>query len=101
MITHVGNPVAIVDDILGSAPVAHDPAQLSEQCRSIVRHDRAQAIMLALQLAHLDDVIVVAGKGHEQQQIIEDELRPWCDVSAVAACARELGCDVLAGVVDD
>jgi UDP-N-acetylmuramoyl-L-alanyl-D-glutamate--2,6-diaminopimelate ligase len=32
--------------------------------------DRAEAIRYAVEAAHADDVIVIAGKGHETYQII-------------------------------
>lgn len=34
--------------------------------------DRAKAIKLALQSAAPDDVVLIAGKGHERQQLISD-----------------------------
>jgi UDP-N-acetylmuramoyl-L-alanyl-D-glutamate--2,6-diaminopimelate ligase len=36
-----------------------------------IEHDRARAIRLAIQQASAGDVVLVAGKGHEQEQLIQ------------------------------
>jgi UDP-N-acetylmuramoyl-L-alanyl-D-glutamate--2,6-diaminopimelate ligase len=41
--------------------------------------DRKEAIAKALGLASKDDIIVIAGKGHESYQIIRDEIMPFDD----------------------
>jgi UDP-N-acetylmuramoyl-L-alanyl-D-glutamate--2,6-diaminopimelate ligase len=51
----------------------------------IVELDRARAIELALAEAEPGDVVVVAGKGHEQGQIIAGRELPFCDVEVVRA----------------
>ena len=48
-----------------------------------LQHDRRKAIALALAMAEEHDVIIIAGKGHEQEQIIGTEKHPFCDVSVV------------------
>jgi UDP-N-acetylmuramoyl-L-alanyl-D-glutamate--2,6-diaminopimelate ligase len=48
--------------------------------------DRAEAIALALAGARAGDCIVIAGKGHEDYQIVEGERLPFSD----AAVARDL-----------
>ncbi|MEE4331635.1 MAG: UDP-N-acetylmuramoyl-L-alanyl-D-glutamate--2,6-diaminopimelate ligase [Wenzhouxiangella sp.] len=54
--------------------------------RSRVRTDRATAIALAIRDAADGDVVLIAGKGHEREQIVGDEVRPFCDAEeAVAA----------------
>ena len=45
--------------------------------------DRARAIQLALAEAAPDDVIVIAGKGHEQIQILGNQTLPFSDVAVV------------------
>jgi UDP-N-acetylmuramoyl-L-alanyl-D-glutamate--2,6-diaminopimelate ligase len=45
----------------------------------ILESDRAAAIDLAVQKAGVDDTILVAGKGHEDYQIIGEEARPLSD----------------------
>jgi UDP-N-acetylmuramoyl-L-alanyl-D-glutamate--2,6-diaminopimelate ligase len=48
-----------------------------------VEHDRRKAILSALQNATPDDVVVVAGKGHEDYQIYGTEHRPFSDQAVI------------------
>jgi UDP-N-acetylmuramoyl-L-alanyl-D-glutamate--2,6-diaminopimelate ligase len=48
-----------------------------------VIHDRAQAIGSALAQAAPSDVVLVAGKGHEDYQVIGSERRPFSDAAVV------------------
>lgn len=41
--------------------------------------DRREAIHYAVSLAKPDDVILIAGKGHETYQIIKDQVLPFDD----------------------
>ena len=70
------NPGHIVADIMagiaGGAPV-------------IVEHDRALAIRMGLQRSGSDDVVLIAGKGHEDYQIYGKERRPFVDQAIVTA----------------
>lgn len=58
---------------------------LSMEQRYIVIHDRAQAIDHALEQAGPDDLVLVAGKGHEDYQQIGLERRPFSDRAYVAS----------------
>jgi len=49
-----------------------------------IEHDRALAISVALQRSAPDDVVLIAGKGHEDYQIIGHERRAFRDQSVVA-----------------
>ena len=48
--------------------------------------DRAEAIRLAIAEAEAGDVVVVAGKGHEDYQIVGTEKRAFSDRETVQAC---------------
>ena len=54
----------------------------------IVRRDRAEAIGLVIDLADPGDVVVVAGKGHEQEIEIGTQRLPFDDRHVAAAAAR-------------
>lgn len=69
------DPSEIVRDMLAGMPsgrAAH------------VEHDRALAIDRALSAAQHDDVVLVAGKGHETVQVVGSERRPFSDRRFVA-----------------
>jgi UDP-N-acetylmuramoyl-L-alanyl-D-glutamate--2,6-diaminopimelate ligase len=66
---------AIVTDIL---------AGLADPAHARVERDRAAAIGLALAGARPGDVVLVAGKGHEEVQIVGAEQRPFSDRALVA-----------------
>ena len=53
----------------------------------VVEHDRALAIRLALERSAPDDVVLIAGKGHEDYQIVGHERRAFRDQAVVS---REL-----------
>jgi UDP-N-acetylmuramoyl-L-alanyl-D-glutamate--2,6-diaminopimelate ligase len=63
-------PEKILSDILSGL-------KLPEQAQIIP--DRAQAIAAALACAARDDVVLIAGKGHESHQLIGDERLPFSD----------------------
>jgi UDP-N-acetylmuramoyl-L-alanyl-D-glutamate--2,6-diaminopimelate ligase len=71
--------VAIIQDVLQGAgmDVEIDP-------------DRRSAIRRALSLAEAGDVVVVAGKGHEQGQDIGGVIHPFDDRAIVREALREL-----------
>ena len=51
--------------------------------------DRAEAIARAIAEARPQDAVVVAGKGHERVQVVENEERPFDDFAVAAeACGR-------------
>jgi UDP-N-acetylmuramoyl-L-alanyl-D-glutamate--2,6-diaminopimelate ligase len=70
-------PAAIVAEILGGVPAA-------ERSKARIEHDRAKAIELAVKAAGPDDVVLVAGKGHEDYQIYGSERRSFSDRAFVA-----------------
>ncbi len=70
------SPAGIVADIL---------AGVSKPTLKRVVHDRKQAIAVAINSAQCDDVVLIAGKGHERLQIMGDQLRPFSDQHEVLA----------------
>lgn len=68
------DPAAIIDDILeGADGDVH------------IEADRAKAINMIIQDAGADDVVLIAGKGHEDYQIIGTQKRHFDDREAAAA----------------
>jgi len=65
-------PQRIVQQILSGVP-AGSAVQ--------VEHDRARAIRATIQRSGSEDVVLIAGKGHEEYQIYGSERRPFSDQS--------------------
>jgi UDP-N-acetylmuramoyl-L-alanyl-D-glutamate--2,6-diaminopimelate ligase len=77
------SPDAITAGIASGIPAGH-PYR--------IEHDRGRAIREALLDARAQDVVVVAGKGHEEYQIYGEERRVFSDQKTVAAAlAASLG----------
>jgi UDP-N-acetylmuramoyl-L-alanyl-D-glutamate--2,6-diaminopimelate ligase len=72
-------PEAIIEDILEGMKESQTPY--------LVEPDRRRAIAAVLDLAQTDDIVVLAGKGHETYQIIGYESRPLDERQEVAAWA--------------
>jgi UDP-N-acetylmuramoyl-L-alanyl-D-glutamate--2,6-diaminopimelate ligase len=86
-------PNAIIDDVLAGLDD-------EERARVEVHADRATAIRAAIEQASPDEVIVIAGKGHEREQLLPDARggvvrRPFDDVivaqDALQRRARRVG----------
>ena len=75
------DPARIVADILAGIP-GHTP--------HVVEHDRELAIRLSLSSSTPEDVVLIAGKGHEDYQIVGTERRPFRDQAVVTDALREL-----------
>jgi UDP-N-acetylmuramoyl-L-alanyl-D-glutamate--2,6-diaminopimelate ligase len=69
----------------GASIIADILRGLAEPGRARVERDRAAAIVLALAAAMSGDIVLVAGKGHEEVQIVGVEHRPFSDRRLVAA----------------
>ncbi|MGH9615384.1 MAG: glutamate ligase domain-containing protein, partial [Acidobacteriaceae bacterium] len=54
-----------------------------------VEADRARAIRIAIAEARENDVVVIAGKGHEKVQIIGERTIPFDDVEVTRKALRE------------
>lgn len=64
-------------------------AGMARPDRTRVMRDRAAAIRLAVRDAGCDDVVLVAGKGHEREQVVGDTVRPFSDFDAVQAALED------------
>ena len=69
------DPAAIRRDIVAGAPGAREIG------------GRREAIAAAIAEAGPGDIVLVAGKGHEQGQIVGDRVLPFDDVSVARECA--------------
>ncbi|MBU3077775.1 UDP-N-acetylmuramoyl-L-alanyl-D-glutamate--2,6-diaminopimelate ligase [Sphingomonas quercus] len=69
------DPAAIRREVLAGAPGA------------IEIGDRRAAIAAAIAGAGADDIVLIAGKGHEQGQIVGDRVLPFDDVTVARECA--------------
>ncbi len=74
-------PARIMADMVAGL---RDPAAVQ------VEHDRVKAINLAIRQASKQDIILVAGKGHEDYQIIGTDKRHYSDRETVAAALHTL-----------
>lgn len=81
--------VIVTDD----NPRGEDPAKIradimSKANAAVEIGDRRAAIAKAIGMASGDDIILLAGKGHEQGQIVGDRTIPFDDVEVARECAR-------------
>ena len=85
--------VVLTDD----NPRSEDPERIIEDlCTGLedadavrVQHDRAAAIAETLSRAGPQDIVLIAGKGHETVQIVGDKALPFSDRERVMALQRE------------
>jgi UDP-N-acetylmuramoyl-L-alanyl-D-glutamate--2,6-diaminopimelate ligase len=73
------DPAAIIDEVVAAAPD-----------RLEVEPDRRAAIVRALENAEPGDVVVIAGKGHEQGQEVAGEVFPFDDREVAREALRSL-----------
>jgi UDP-N-acetylmuramoyl-L-alanyl-D-glutamate--2,6-diaminopimelate ligase len=79
------DPWSILTAMVGG--VLHVPED--ERAHVVVEPDRAAAIALAVGRARRGDVVLVAGKGHEQGQYVAGEVLPFDDREVVRRALRE------------
>jgi UDP-N-acetylmuramoyl-L-alanyl-D-glutamate--2,6-diaminopimelate ligase len=80
-------PARIVAEIVAGIAGAAGPSV--RRAPTVVEHDRALAIRMALQRSVPDDVVLIAGKGHEDYQIYGRERRPFVDQAVVTAALEK------------
>ncbi|MDE2219410.1 MAG: UDP-N-acetylmuramoyl-L-alanyl-D-glutamate--2,6-diaminopimelate ligase [Gammaproteobacteria bacterium] len=71
--------------------IADISAGLRAPARAHVQHDRATAIAAAIAAAAAGDVVLVAGKGHEDYQLVGAERRAFSDLAQVRAALAARG----------
>jgi UDP-N-acetylmuramoyl-L-alanyl-D-glutamate--2,6-diaminopimelate ligase len=77
------DPMAILAEI--------EPALKSTGVRYKVEPDRAAAIYLALHEAAAADVVLIAGKGHEKEQILADRTIHFDDTEIALSTLAKMG----------
>jgi UDP-N-acetylmuramoyl-L-alanyl-D-glutamate--2,6-diaminopimelate ligase len=77
------DPLAILNEI--------EPGLKAAGVRYTIQPDRAQAIHLALESAKPNDVVLIAGKGHEKEQILAGRTIPFDDAEIALAALRDMG----------
>ena len=70
------DPAAIISDVIGGVAGG-------DRAKVVVESDRRAAIAMAFRQAGADDVVVVAGKGHETTQTIGEDVLPFDDRAVV------------------
>lgn len=68
-----------------------EPALRETGIQYSVEPDRAAAIRLVLEAAAPGDVVLIAGKGHEKEQILRDRTIPFDDAEVALSILREMG----------
>ncbi len=76
------DPEAIMADAL--------PGLVATGAKFIAVVDRARAIRLAVEAAHAGDIVLLAGKGHEKEQVLRTGPVPFDDAAVAAAALRAL-----------
>lgn len=81
--------VAIVtdDNPRGEDPAAIRAMVLKGAPEALEIGDRRAAIAAAIAMAAPEDIVLIAGKGHEQGQIVGDRVLPFDDVGVARECA--------------
>jgi len=82
------DPMAIIRDAL--------PGVQKTRTRFVVEPERRRAIELALQEARPGDIVLIAGKGHENTQTTRDGVAPFDDVTVARESLSVLGYQQLA-----
>ncbi len=77
------DPMAILAEI--------EPALKASKVPYVIEPDRGSAIRLALKTAMEGDVVLLAGKGHEKEQIVAGHSIPFDDAEIALSMLAELG----------
>jgi UDP-N-acetylmuramoyl-L-alanyl-D-glutamate--2,6-diaminopimelate ligase len=74
------DPEAIMQDAL--------PGLLATGTKFVAEADRARAIRIAIEKARPGDIVLLAGKGHEKEQVLRDRTIPFDDAEVAAAAIQ-------------
>ena len=84
------NPERIIEEIRrGLSPTAEPGAPPRPGTAFTAIVDRRQAIEHAVRRAEPDDLVIIAGKGHEKYQVIGDRTLPFDDVEVARAALAQ------------
>ena len=81
------DPMAIIDEVLLGVRETHTTF--------VVEEDRRAAIEVALRSARTGDIVLLAGKGHEKTQILDDGAAPFDDIGEAARILRTLEAETI------
>jgi len=99
----MGRVAASMSDVVvvtSDNPRSEDPMQIIDeivvgvresQADFVVEADRCKAIRMAIREAKPDDIVLLAGKGHEKVQIFADKTVEFDDVAEAARVLSEVG----------
>ena len=80
------DPLAILAEI--------EPGLKASGVQYTIEADRASAICAALKAARAGDVVLIAGKGHEKEQILAGRTIPFDDAETALSALDELGIEL-------
>ncbi|WP_123053530.1 UDP-N-acetylmuramoyl-L-alanyl-D-glutamate--2,6-diaminopimelate ligase [Clostridium sp. JN-1] len=93
----IGTDLSDIAVITSDNPRTEDPMSIIKEVTAgvekdnyIVIENRREAIKKAMEMAKKDDVIVVAGKGHEDYQILKDKTIHFDEREVVSEIVKEL-----------
>lgn len=79
-------------------PRSEDPIKIIEEIKTgldkdnhIIIPDRREAIFKAIEFANRNDIVLIAGKGHEDYQILKDRTIHFDDREVASEAIREIG----------
>lgn len=76
------DPKCIIDDICKG---------LKDASAVVIEENRAKAITYAIEKAGSNDIVLVAGKGHESGIVMADKTIPFSDIEQVSICLAKWG----------
>ena len=79
-------------------PRSEDPIKIIEDIKKglskenhVIIHDRKEAIYKAIEIANENDIVLIAGKGHEDYQILKDRTIHFDDREVASEAIKDVG----------